>query len=56
MIDREYTKRIKNLNLPKGTIGAPLLLDGEVVMNLIRPAFKASNELLAAVDDWVIAN
>ena len=53
--DGEYVKKTEFLNaLPKATAGQHLLLDGEIVVRLLKPAISAANQLLVAVDDWLV--
>lgn len=56
IVDSEYLRKAKSLKLPQATLGMPVTLDGDVVMNLIGPAINASNELLSSVDEWLIKN
>jgi hypothetical protein len=55
VIDREYNDRSKHLDIPKGEEG-DRLLDGDIVINLLRPALKCSIALLASVDNWLASN
>jgi hypothetical protein len=53
--DQEYIKKTKFLSvLPAATIGQHLLLDGEIVVRLLKPAVAAANQLLLAVDNWLV--
>ncbi|WP_247830198.1 hypothetical protein [Bradyrhizobium sp. 200] len=50
--DSEYVRRTKHLSsIPKAEIGQHILLDGGVVVRLLKPAISAANQLLIAVDD-----
>ena len=52
--DSEYIRKIKFLSsIPKAEIGQHILLDGDVVVGLLKPAISAANQLLIAVDDWL---
>jgi hypothetical protein len=52
--DSEYVKKAKYLSsLPKAQIGQHILLDGDIVVRLLKPAISAANQLLIAVDDWL---
>ena len=52
--DQEYIKKTKFLSsLPTATVGKHLLLDGEIVVRLLKPAITAANQLLIAVDNWL---
>lgn len=53
--DSEYTRKTKFLSsLPTATIGQHLLLDGDIVVRLLKPAITAANQLLIAVDNWLV--
>ena len=56
IVDLEYRERARNLHIPNAEAGKPLLLDGETVVRLIRPALKCSTNLLSSVDDWISGN
>lgn len=51
--DTEYLRRSKHLKLPPANAGAPIHLDGQIVVNLVRPAFACGSKLIGAVDDWI---
>jgi hypothetical protein len=52
--DSEYIRKTKFLSsIPKAEIGQHVLLDGDVVVGLLKPAISAANQLLIAVDDWL---
>jgi hypothetical protein len=52
--DQEYVRRSQGLkSLPKAEIGKLLLLDGEIVVSLIKPALLQASRLLGAVDEWL---
>jgi hypothetical protein len=52
--DQEYIEKTKFLSsLPTATVGKHLLLDGEIVVRLLKPAITAANQLLIAVDNWL---
>jgi hypothetical protein len=52
--DQEYIKKAKFLNsLPTATVGQHLLLEGEIVVRLLKPAIATVNQLLIAVDSWL---
>jgi hypothetical protein len=52
--DSEYIKKTKFLSsIPTATVGQHLLLDGEVVVRLLKPAITAANQLFIAVDNWL---
>ena len=52
--DSEYIRKTKFLgSIPKAEIGQHILLDGDVVVRLLKPAISAANQLLIAVDDWL---
>ncbi|UCI32533.1 hypothetical protein [Mesorhizobium sp. B4-1-4] len=51
--DEEYVAKLRRLDVPKGELGKPILLDGENVAKLIRNAIGASKELIDAVEDWI---
>jgi hypothetical protein len=54
-VDDEYFKKSKFLKtMPKGSIGDHIVFDGEVVVELIRPAITSANQLLKAVDEWLV--
>jgi hypothetical protein len=54
IIDQEYARRAQGLkSLPKVEIGKLLLLDGEIVVSLIKPALIQASRLLGAVDEWL---
>jgi len=46
----------QRLSIPQAAIGEPILLDGEIVVNLVVGAFKAANDLLAGVEEWLTKN
>jgi hypothetical protein len=54
--DAEYLRRAPALKLPVPKLGEPILLDGEIVADLVRPAMKAASNLMTAVADWVEQN
>ena len=54
LADERYMKAKGNLKLPNAALGAPLLLDGEIVVNMISPVIDRSKKLLDAVDGWLI--
>ena len=55
--DREYVKRCSYLPmLPQTPEGQPVLLNGHIVTNLIRPCLEQAGNLMIAVDDWVGEN
>jgi hypothetical protein len=52
--DSEYLKKMKALSsLPKVEIGQHILLNGDIVVRLLKPAITTANQLLIAVDDWL---
>lgn len=52
--DSEYVRKTKFLSsIPKAEIGQHILLDGDVVVRLLKPAISAANQLLIAVDNWL---
>ncbi len=52
--DAAYVNKTKLLNsIPKAAIGSHLLLHGEIVVGLLKPAISAANRLLIAVDEWL---
>ena len=52
--DSEYVRKTKFLSsIPKAETGQHILLDGDVVVRLLKPAISAANQLLIAVDDWL---
>jgi hypothetical protein len=52
--DQEYVQKTKFLtSLPAATVGQNLLLDGDIVVHLLKPAITAANQLLIAVDGWL---
>jgi hypothetical protein len=53
--DQTYLKGAKSLGLPLASVGSEIPLDGESVVNLVRPAFQAGFNLLYAVDAWLVA-
>jgi hypothetical protein len=55
-IDAEYLRRAKGLAIPTAPIGNHLLLDGEMVVGLIKPAIETGAELIEAVDTWLDKN
>lgn len=53
--DAEYVQKTKFLStLPKASVGQHLLLDGEIVVRLLKPSISAANQLFIAVDDWLV--
>jgi hypothetical protein len=54
--DREYMRRAADLSLPPGMLGMKLLLDGEITVNLIKPALDSGAKLITAVDTWLTQN
>lgn len=53
--DGEYVKKTKFLNsIPKAEIGQQIMFDGDIVVGLLKPAISAANQLLIAVDDWLV--
>jgi hypothetical protein len=54
LVDRRYYDQTKKLPLAlKGEIGAPILLDGEVIKALVEAGIDRCNHLIVAVDDWL---
>jgi hypothetical protein len=54
LVDRRCYDQTKKLPLgPKGEIGAPILLDGEVIKALVEAGIDRCNHLIVAVDDWL---
>ena len=52
--DNEYIKKTKGLGaLPKAELREHILLNGDIVVRLLKPAIVAANQLLIAVDDWL---
>jgi hypothetical protein len=54
--DAEYLRRAAELKLPKPELGEPILLDGQVISNLVRPAIVTAGHLMTAVSDWIEQN
>ena len=53
--DSEYVRKTKFLSsLPAATVGHHLLLDGDIVVRLLKPAIAAANQLFIAVDSWLV--
>jgi hypothetical protein len=53
--DAEYVQKTKFLtSIPKAEIGKDILLNGEIVVGLLKPAISAANRLLIAVDEWLV--
>jgi hypothetical protein len=54
IVDEDYLYRAKGLKgLPNGKLGKLLLLDGETVVKLVKPALAQGARLLEAVDGWL---
>jgi hypothetical protein len=53
-VDQEYVNRSKNLKVPSGKLGTRIPLNGDIVVSLIKPAIDAANQLLEAVDQWMV--
>ncbi|MBC9883856.1 hypothetical protein G8O24_42035 [Bradyrhizobium sp. INPA01-394B] len=54
LADSEYVRRTKILSsLPAAKVGDHLLLDGDIVVRLLKPAIASANQLLVAVDNWL---
>jgi hypothetical protein len=53
--DSEYIKKAKFLTAlpPAPRVGHHLLLDGDIVVRLLKPAIAAANQLFIAVDSWL---
>ena len=53
--DDEYVKKTKFLaTIPRVATGEYLLFDGETVVRLLKPAIASANQLLLAVDNWLV--
>lgn len=54
VVDRHYYDQTTKLPLaPKGEIGAPILLDGELTEALVGAGIDRCNHLIFAVDNWL---
>jgi hypothetical protein len=53
--DTEYIRKAKFLSSlpPAATVGHHLLLDGDIVARLLKPAITAANQLFVATDNWL---
>jgi hypothetical protein len=56
IVDREYLKRADTLNIPVAEVGKPILLDGNLVMEMMISVISGSNRLIVGVDDWIATN
>lgn len=56
IVDQDYEKQSKFLPIPKAKQGEPILLDGEIAMDLMIPIIKKAIGLIHAVDEWIAAN
>lgn len=57
IVDQRYLNRTKSLTeAPKAPIGAPLLLDGQIVLNLVNPVTSLGCDLILAVDRWLCSH
>jgi hypothetical protein len=57
IIDSEYLRRSSVLPIEaRGSLGAPILIDGELVANINGPVIKAGHDLVVAVDDWLASH
>jgi hypothetical protein len=54
--DAEYARRCRILGAPVTEVGKPVLLDGEVIVSLIKPAIDSAKSLMRAVGDWIEQN
>jgi hypothetical protein len=55
--DDEYVKRCAYLpTLPKTPKSQPILLNGKIIVGLIRPCLENARNLMTAVDDWIAEN
>lgn len=55
VIDQDYADRTRFFgSLPKSPVGDLVMLDGDIVVRLVKPAIAAASSLLASVDDWMI--
>jgi hypothetical protein len=53
--DADYAKKAKFLkDIPQAQPGQHVWLDGEIVVGLMKPAIIAANQLLIAVDEWLL--
>lgn len=57
MADAEYIKRCSYVpTLPRTPLNQPILLNGKIIVGLIRPSLEAAKNLMIAVDDWITEN
>jgi hypothetical protein len=56
IVDREYLKRADTLKIPTAEIGEPILLDGNLTMELMISVIKGSFHLIVGVDEWIASN
>jgi hypothetical protein len=56
IVDREYKKRAGYLKIPDAAIGNPILLDGQITMEMMISVIKASFHLVESVDKWIAEN
>jgi hypothetical protein len=57
IIDSQYLRRSRDLpSSASGELGTPILIDGDLVTELIKPVIKHGCDLIAAVDDWLISH
>jgi hypothetical protein len=53
VIDDEYLRRAKDLKIPQGLKGHDIILDGEIAVGIIKPAFGSAVRLITGVDHWL---
>jgi hypothetical protein len=56
IVDSEYKKQTTLPNIPKAEVGESTSLDGQVVVDLIKPAVQSAIALILAVHDWIKTN
>lgn len=57
IIDAKYLKRSSVLPQEAlGSLGSPILIDGELVAKINAPVIKAGHDLFVAVDNWLASH
>ena len=56
VVDRTYDQKSKRFTVPIAPVGSPILLDGEIVLDLLRSMIVVSLNLIVAVDAWIATN
>lgn len=54
LVDDQYLRKCRYLNIPQAALGEEIVLDGEIVFNLVSPVIETSFKLMSAVDHWVL--